>query len=321
MIPSKISPSFQKSSSASAWFALGAVCFLWGTTYLAIRIALEAFPPFYLMGLRYALSGALMVLGAKLWGAPLPAGRELWLTALYGTITIGFGTGLLCVAEQWVPSGLSALFIAAQPFWMIIMDWVLSRGVNKPHAPTIRGLIVGIAGVAVLVGPAAVHDGLRSGIVSGFLLLQLGCAGWVTGALLQKKLRAQAHPIVSGAVQQLATGIVFLVLAPAFEHTPKHVGWRPLGGMLYLIVFGAVIGYSAFVYAMDRLPSTIVSIYTFVNPVIAVLLGWFFFREPFGARELLAMVLIFGGIAAVKFSGTRESKVVIDSGSELAVSD
>lgn len=273
------------------------------------------------MGLRYALSGAVMVAGAKLWGAPLPAGRELWLTALYGTITIGFGTGLLCVAEQWVPSGLSALFVAAQPFWMIIVDWALSRGVHKPHAPTIRGLIIGIAGVAVLVGPAAVHDGLRSGIVLGFLLLQLGCAGWVTGALLQKRLKSRAHPIVSGAVQQLATGLVFLVLAPAFEHAPKHVGWRPLAAIVYLIVFGAVIGYSAFVYAMDRLPSTIVSVYTFVNPVVAVFLGWLFFAEPFGGRELLAMALIFVGIAAVKFSNTRESKVVVDSGSEVAVSD
>src|SRR4051812_46692096 len=114
--------------ATSAWVALGAVCILWGTTYLAIRIALESFGPFWLMGLRYFVSGALMIAGAKLWGAALPKGRELWLTAVYGTLTIGAGTGLLCVAEQWVPSGLSALFIATQPFWMVIMDWVLSRG-------------------------------------------------------------------------------------------------------------------------------------------------------------------------------------------------
>jgi drug/metabolite transporter (DMT)-like permease len=311
----------QQRSSATAWIALGAVCILWGTTYLAIRIALEAFPPFYLMGFRYSLSGLAMVVGAKLWGATLPSGRRLWLTALYGTITIGFGTGLLCVAEQWVPTGLSALFVAAQPFWMVIMDWLLSRGAHKPLASTIRGLIIGIAGVAVLVEPVAIHQGLKSGIVTGFLLLQLGCAGWVYGALMQKKLKAGAHPIVSGAVQQLATGMVFLLLAGIFEHVPKHVGLRPLAGMLYLVVFGAVVGYSAFVYAMDRLPSAIVSVYTFVNPVVAVFLGWLFFREPFGMRELAAMLLIFAGIAAVKFSGTRESRLVIDGGSEVAVSD
>jgi drug/metabolite transporter (DMT)-like permease len=296
------------------------VCILWGTTYPAIRIALDAFPPLYLMGFRFFLSGAVMVAGAKLWGATLPRGRELWLTALYGTITIGFGTGLLCVAEQWVPSGLSALFVAAQPFWMVIMDWLLSRGVHRPHAPTIRGLIIGIAGVGVLVGPAALHQGLHSGIVVGFLLLQLGCAGWVTGALMQKGMPAKAHPIVSGAVQQLATGLFFLMLAPVFEDAPKQVGWRPLAGMVYLIIFGAVLGYSAFVYAMDRLPATIVSVYTFVNPIVAVFLGWVFFKEAFGGREFLAMTLIFAGIAVVKFS-TRESRMVVSSGAEVAVSD
>lgn len=304
-----------------AWLALGSVCILWGTTYLAIRIALESFPPFLLMGVRYFLSGAIMVVGAKLWGATLPAGRELWLTSLYGVITIGFGTGLLCVAEQWVPSGLSALFIAAQPFWMVIADWVLSAGANRPHRPTIPGLVLGMIGVAVLVAPNAMKQGLSSGIVTGFLLLQLGCAGWVTGALLQTRLDGKAHPIVSGAVQQLATGAFFLLLALAFERFPAHIKLRALGGLLYLVIFGAIVGYSAFVYAMDRLPPAIVSIYAFVNPVVAVILGWLIFREPFGPREAVAMVLIFAGIAIVKFSGTPESKIMLEASDRLAVND
>jgi drug/metabolite transporter (DMT)-like permease len=142
----------------------------------------------------------------------------------------------------------------------------------------------------------------------------------VTGALMQKGMPAKAHPIVSGAVQQLATGLFFLMLAPVFEDAPKQVGWRPLAGMVYLIIFGAVLGYSAFVYAMDRLPATIVSVYTFVNPIVAVFLGWVFFKEAFGGREFLAMTLIFAGIAVVKFS-TRESRMVVSSGAEVAVSD
>jgi len=305
----------------SAWLALGAVCIIWGTTYLAIRIALESFGPFSLMGLRYFVSGALMMIGAKAWRVALPRGRELCLTALYGTIAIGLGTGLLCIAEQWVATGLSALFIATQPFWMVIMEWVLSGGADRPHAPTIRGLTIGIAGVAVLVAPTAMKQGLGSGTMLGFLLLQIGCIGWVTGALLQKRLGTVAHPIVSGAVQQLATGIVFIVLALAFERMPAHVTLRAVGGIVYLIVFGAVIGYSAFVFAMDRLPATIVSIYTFVNPVVAVFLGWLIFREPFGRRELVAMLLIFTGIAVVKFSRTRESRTILDSSEQLVVND
>jgi drug/metabolite transporter (DMT)-like permease len=140
----------------------------------------------------------------------------------------------------------------------------------------------------------------------GFLLLQLACAGWVTGALLQKNLGPVAHPIVNAAVQQFATGILFLVLASGFERMPQHVTARALGGMVYLVVFGAIIGYTAFVYAMDKLPATLVSIYTFVNPVVAVILGSIVFREPFGWRELIAMAFIFAGVAVVKFSGTRK---------------
>jgi drug/metabolite transporter (DMT)-like permease len=305
----------------SAWLALSAVCLIWGTTYLGIRIALDSFGPLSLMAIRYLVSGTLLIAGAKIWKASLPAGRELWLTALYGTITIGLGTGLLCVAEQWVPSGLSALFIATQPFWMVVMEWALSRGDHRPHAATLRGLTIGIVGVAVLVAPAAVKQGFGSGTVVGFLLLQLGCAGWVTGALLQKRLNSLAHPFVTGAVQQFATGVFFGALAWAFETMPRHVTTRAAGGMIYLIVVGAVIGYSAFIFAMDRLPATIVSIYTFVNPVVAVCLGWLAFREPFGWRELIAMVLIFIGIAVVKFSATSDSKAVLDTTEELTVND
>ncbi len=309
------------SRSASAWFALGAVCILWGTTYLAIRIALESFGPLLLMALRYSLSGALMVGAAKLWGAALPQGKLFWLTALYGVVTIGLGTGLLCVAEQWVPSGLAALFIATMPFWMVIVDWVLSRGANRPQASTIRGLLIGLIGVAVLVAPSAIHSGFSSSAIIGFLLLQIGCVGWVIGALLQKRLGAVAHPIVSGAVQQLATGIVFFLLAAVFEHAPTHLTARAVGGIAYLVVFGAIVGYSAFVYAMDRLPAAIVSIYTFVNPVVAVFLGSLIFREPFGIRELIAMTLIFIGIAVVKFSGTRKQQLVQNENTEVAVGE
>ncbi len=297
------------------------MCILWGTTYLGIRVALESFPPFLLMGVRYFLSGAIMIFGAKLWGATLPSGRELWLTSLYGIITIGFGTGLLCVAEQWVPSGLSALFIATQPFWMVIADWVLSAGANRPRGATIRGLMLGMIGVAVLVAPNAMKEGLRSGIVAGFLMLQLGCAGWVTGALLQTRLGGRAHPIVSGAVQQFATGAFFLLLTLAFERFPTHVKPQALGGLLYLVIFGAIVGYSAFVYAMDRLPAAIVSVYAFVNPVVAVILGWLIFREPFGLREMIAMILIFAGIAIVKFSGTPESRIMLEASDQVAVND
>lgn len=305
-----------------AWLALGLVCVLWGTTYLAIRIALESFPPLLLMGLRYTLSGGILLIAVRCLGIRLPSGRELWLTALYGSMTIGLGTGFLVIAEQWVPTGLSALFIATQPFWMVIVDWALSAGVNRPHLPTVRGLLVGIAGVGLLVYPSAVRYGWSSGTVTGFLLLQLGCAGWVTGALLQNRLKARAHPVATGAVHQFATGMVFLVLTLCFEHRlPAHVSGVSWAGTLYLVFFGSIIGYSSFSYAMAHLPPPLVSVYTFVNPVVAVTLGWLIFREPFGWREMTAMALIFAGIAVVKFSRTSESRMVLETSDKVAMTE
>jgi drug/metabolite transporter (DMT)-like permease len=282
-----------------AWLALSAVCILWGITYLGIRLALDAFGPFYLMAIRFLLSGAILLIGARLLGAHIPRGRNLWLTSALGIVTIGMGTGTLVVVEQWMPTGLAALFISMQPFWMVTVDWVLPRG-HRPQAKTLRGLLIGLAGVAVLVAPAVLHEGWHGGVFLGFLLLQLGVIGWVVGALLQKRLHTEAHPVVIGAVQQVATGFFFLFPAMVWEPVPHAVGPRALGGLLYLVLFGSILGYSSFSYAMHKLPPAIVSIYTFVNPMVAVFLGWLLFREHFGHRELTAMSLIFIGVALVR---------------------
>jgi EamA-like transporter family. len=284
-----------------AWLALSAVCILWGITYLGIRLALDAFSPFYLLATRFLLSGAILLVGAKLLGAKIPRGRDLWLTALFGIIMIGMGTGLLVVVEQWMPTGLAALFISTQPFWMVMVDWLLPHG-RRPRAKTLQGLFVGLAGVAILVGPAVLREGWHGGTLIGFLLLQMGCFGFVVGALLQTRLHTDAHPVVIGAVQQFATGLFFLFWAIPLEPLPHNFGFWPLGGMLYLILLGSIVGYSAFSYAMHRLPPAIVSIYTFVNPIVAVFLGWLIFREHFGRREVAAMTLIFVGVAIVRSS-------------------
>jgi drug/metabolite transporter (DMT)-like permease len=266
---------------------------------LGIRLALDAFGPYYLMATRFSLSGGILLVGAKFLGAKLPQGRDLWLTALLGTITIGMGTGTLVVAEQWIPTGLAALFISMQPFWMVTIDWLLPRG-QRPRAKTLRGLLVGLAGVVVLVAPAVLREGWHGRIFLGFLLLQLGVIGWVAGALLQRRLHTEAHPVVIGAVQQLATGFFFLFPATASEPLPHSIGPRAIGGLLYLVLFGSILGYSSFSYAMHKLPPAIVSIYTFVNPIVAVFLGWLMFHEHFGDHELMAMVLIFFGVAIVR---------------------
>ena len=285
------------------------MCIFWGTTYLGIRIALESFPPATLVCLRYLTSGTLMLLGAAAKGAHIPRGRELWLTAAFGVMILGIGSGCLAFAEQWIPSGLAALFVTTSPFWMVGIEALAPRG-EKLHLPAIRGMLVGAAGVAFLVAPDATGLGANRSVIGAFLLLQLGCAGWSFGSIAQRKTHSRAHPFVSGAVQQLATGIVFTV--PALLN-PQPIHWTPKGiaAIVYLMTFGSVIGYSAYIFAMDRLPVAIASIYTYVNPIVAVLLGWLAYNEPFGPHEAIAMGIIFVGVALVKKAMVKPASVPV----------
>jgi drug/metabolite transporter (DMT)-like permease len=287
-----------------AYLALAAVCFFWGTTYLGIRMALESLPPLLLVGLRYTISGTALLLVAYFAKAHLPSGKELFYTALYGVIIIGIGNGCLAFAEVWIPSGLAALFITTSPFWMVGMEALIPGG-ERLHAPTLLGMLVGLLGTSLLVAPSAIQQGWNGPLLKGFLVLQLGCCGWAFGSILQRRHVTKAHPVVSGAIQQLATGIVFL--GPAWLTKTQPVHWTPrsMAAVLYLITFGSVIGYSAYLYALDKLPVSVVSTYNYINPVVAILLGWLFYREQIGIREVISMMVIFTGVALVKRYGRQ----------------
>jgi len=297
------------------YLALVIVCILWGTTYLGIRIALEGLPPLYLIAIRYTISGTILLVIAGLSGARIPRGRELVQTAVCGVICIGIGNGFLAIAETYIPSGLAALFYSTCPFWMIGIDALLPQG-NRPQVTTVGGLLVGLMGVAYLVYPDAVRHGVGGPMIAGFLLLQISGIGWVLGSLLQKRVKAGSHIFVSGAVQQLAAGLAMFVPAGIWEKMPHSVGQRPVLAVAYLVVFGSLIGFSSFVYAVAKLPVATVSIYTFVNPVVAVFLGWYFYREPFGYREMIAMAFIFTGIGLVRWSESAKvslTRVALES--------
>lgn len=291
--------------------ALVSVCFFWGTTYLGIRMALETFPPMTLVAARFILSGGLMVAGARLLGMPLPRGRELRQTAWNGVVILGIGNGCLTLAELWIPSGLAALIITMGPFWMLGLDAILPPRVRL-HGPTLAGMAVGLAGAALLVGPGALAGGVTGNLMKGFLILQLGCFCWSFGSLIQRRQPTQAHPIVSGGVQQLAAGLAFLPIA-LLRGGPIHWDHTPgLWAIAYLIVFGSIVGYSSYIYALEHLPVAVLSIYNYINPVVAVILGWLFYREPFGPREAIAMAIIFAGVAMVKRASARRPRPAED---------
>ncbi len=284
-----------------AYLALIAVYIFWGTTYLAIRISLEAFPPFLLMSARFLLSGTLMLTGARWSGAKIPKGRELWLTALFGVVILGGGNGSLIWVEQTIPSGLAALLLVTGPFWMVGLGAAFAGG-EKIHLPALAGILLGCIGVVLLVAPNGFNTSFSVSLITGFIVLQFGCFSWCLGSILYKRSLTTSHPVVSGAVQQLATGIVFLIPTLLVPRHPITWNTRSTWALAYLVVFGSVVGYSAFLYALEYLPVAIVSTYNYVNPVVAMALGWLFYREPLGKREFTAMLIIFAGVAIVKWT-------------------
>lgn len=293
--------------------ALVCVCIFWGTTYLGFRIALDDLGPATIVCIRNFMSGFVLVAWARWKRKQFPRGRDLWLTALYGILTIGIGNGTLAVAELWTPTGLASLFITTGPFIYAGMDAVIPGG-EKLHGPTIIGLLIGFLGVLGLVAPAAwsfITGGefaSGGGIVIGFFVLQLSGTCWALGSLLQRNRKVNVHPFVLAGVQQVATGFAFIV--PALLE-PQHAVWttRGLSAVVYLAIFGGIVGYGCYMTALSRLPLAIVSIYTYVNPVVAVFLGWFAYREPFGVREAAAMLVIFLGVWLVRRASVAAEKL------------
>jgi len=288
----------------TAYLALICVCFFWGTTYLGIRVALDSMGPGDLVCLRNFLSGGLILTWAKLTGKSIPKGRDLWRTGLFGALTIAVGNGAVALAEIWTPTGLASLFVATAPFQYAGVDALLPGG-HKLDRPTVVGLTVGFLGVMVLVAPPTMdlfQTGQLSsggGIVIGFFVLQISGICWALGSLLQRNLRLNVNPFVIAGVQQIAaavTMIPFAILEPQrFQAT--HTGML---AVLYLALFGGIVGYGCYMLSLSRLPLPIVSIYTYVNPAVAVFLGWLVRNEPFGVLEMIAMATIFIGIWMVR---------------------
>lgn len=280
------------------YIALGAVCLCWGTTYLGIRMALETFPPFLLVSVRYLISGSATLAFGLLKGMHIPRGRDLAVACFSGVLVLGVGNGTLAVAETMMASGLAGLILTLQPFWFVGFEALLPGG-ERLHGPTIAAMALGLGGAALLVSPDLGSNAVSHGRVVGMLVLCLGMAGWCFGSIFQRRKAGRAHPVIAGGVQQLTAGLALVPLA-ALPHAPLHWSARGVGALFYLVIFGSLVGYSSYVYVMDRLPVAIVSIYPYINAIVAVILGWLFYREPFGPREIFAMAVIFVSVALVK---------------------
>lgn len=290
-----------------AYLAFAAVCVIWGTTYLGIKIALETIPPFAMGGLRYTAAGITLALLLRMRGTPLPPLQSWPSLALVGFFMLGLGNGGVTYGEQYVPSGLAAVLIATSPFWMTGVESLWPGG-ERLKARHIAGLIVGFSGILVLVWPDLFASSASASYAVGVMALQVACVGWAIGSSYAKRFTQTRDVLAAASLQMFFGGVWMLVFATLAGEWPRLAfNGRTSFALVYLTVFGSIAAYTAYAYALKYLPVSTVSLYTYVNPVIAVVLGTLLLDEPFGARMLVAAAIIAAGILIVGVGTSKPS--------------
>ena len=287
----------------AAYFAWVTVCLVWGTTYLGIRICLETMPPMLMGGLRWIIAGLLLVLYVGASGQKLPP-LERWPgIVLLGFLMLVLGNGGVVIAEQWVPSGLAAVIIACNPFWMAAVEAALPGG-EKLTGKIVAGLLVGFTGILVLVWPdLAIGGSSHRAFLAGVLALQIASIGWSLGSAYSRRNGRTDNVLGTTALQMLAGGAMMIAIGALRGELP-HLYFTPRTAiaLLYLSTFGAIGGFVAYTYALRHLEVSFVSLYAYINPVIAVALGVSLLGEPFDSRMTAAAGLVFAGVAIVKWT-------------------
>lgn len=285
--------------------ALGAVYVIWGSTYLAIRFAIETIPPFLMAATRYLTAGTLIYGWSRLRGAPRPTLIQ-WRSALIlGASLLLVGNGGVVWAEQHVDSGLAALLISTEPLWIVILVW-LRTGRKRPDWRVIAGLFLGFVGLMLLVRPGS---GSVNALGAGALVL--ASLSWAWGSIYGQRAPVPSSPLTTTGMQMLSGG-VWLLLASTLtgepsRFAPSAVTAKSLLALGYLIVFGAIVAFTAYVWLLRVAPPVLVSTYAYVNPVVAVLLGWFFAGEPLTLKTLAAAAVILTGVALISLAQSRRS--------------
>jgi drug/metabolite transporter (DMT)-like permease len=284
-----------------AYLAWIVVCVVWGTTYLAIRVALESVPVALLAGLRWCAAGVILAAILPLIGEKLPPPKSWGPIAVAGFLMAVIGNGGVVWAEQYVASGLAAVLVAMVPFWSVLVEALSPRG-ERLTTRLLVGLAIGFLGIIVLVWPELAVGGEQGQLfVAGVVALQVACFGWALGTSFTKRIQQAETPLAASAMQMLLSGAMLIGIGTATgEWSRLAFTPRTAGAMTYLVLVGSIVGYSGYVYALKYLPVSTVSLYAYVNPIIAVVLGTLLLSEPFSLRIVLAAALVFAGIAVVR---------------------
>ena len=289
--------------------AFAAVYLVWGSTYLAIRFAVETLPPLLMAGARFLIAGVILLLWSRLRDSAARPTRIDWRTGfISGALLLLGGNGGVVWAEQRVPSGIAALLVAVVPLWMVLLDWMRPEG-RRPPALVFVGLGLGLAGLALLIGPDSLHGHAEISVV-GAIVLVLASLSWAAGSLYTKHAPRPSSGLNGAAAQMIAGGGLLVVagaLSGEFSRLDlAHASSRSILGFLYLVSFGSLIGFTAYVYLLAHTTAAKAATYAYVNPVVAVLLGWAFASEPITRRTLLAAAVILAGVAIITAARDRD---------------
>ena len=302
-IEGPLTPIKSSRADSARWvpLAFAAVYVLWGSTFLGIRIAIESFPPLAMAAIRHSLVGLILYPILRIKTGIRPTAANWWTTAVTGVSLLCVGNGGLSWAEQRVPSGIAALLVATISLWLVILDWLRPRGI-RPAPRVFAGLVLGFAGMALLVGPANLGGSRRIDLV-GTGVLVIAAFVWACGSLYSKQRVMPAAPLLVVAMQSLVGGAVLWIAAiVSGEVRELHfaaISGRSWMALIYLVVLGSGIGFTAYLYILEKSTPSKVATYAFVNPVVALFLGWMIVGETITPRTAIAAAVILTAVILV----------------------
>lgn len=294
-------------SRTALGLAFGTIYLVWGSTYLGIRIAVGSMPPFAMASARFLIAGGLLFAWLRLRGAPWPTAAQLREHTLIGTLLLLGGNGLVAWAEQTIPSGVAALLIAIGPLFVVLTEWAWPGG-SRPTLRTFGALLLGLFGVAWLAVPweVASHGRLDGAGVAAVLC---ACAFWAVGSIASRHARSGAAPLYAASLQMTGGGLTLGLAAwwhgdwAALDlHRVTPEAW---GAFVYLIFFGSLIGFSVFVWLMKHSTPARVATFAYVNPIVAVFLGWLLLDEEISQRTLASAVIIITAVVLITLQQNR----------------
>lgn len=291
-------------------FAFFNIYFIWGSTYLAVAFGLQGFPPFILVGLRYLIAGLILLTYCKIKGEKFPPKKLLVKQALSGILMLVGGTGVIAWAEQYITSGQAAILVATEPLWFLLLD-KKNWNVYFSNKYTLGGLLVGFTGIFLFLQTNQLQVNYSAiGLIATIAVL-LSTVWWVLGSLIINNSKGDSSVMMNSSMQLLSaaaiSGFVALFTGEISSFSFTNVTHKAWFGLLFLIIFGSLIAYLSFVWLITQRPLALISTHTYVNPVVAVFLGWLFANEQLVKGQLVGLVVILIGIVLVNIPEYRKS--------------